>query len=441
MSASPGSDSALGRFSPVAQAWFRDAFAGPTQAQELGWDAIASGSHTLLCAPTGSGKTLAAFLWCLDRLATRSHDETFAPAKRRGGKEKRRGVSVLYVSPLKALSYDVERNLRAPLAGLHVAAVREGLAPPEIAVATRTGDTPAREREDIRRDPPDILITTPESLYLMLTSRSREVLRTVHTVIVDEIHTMAATKRGAHLALSLERLEANTERPPQRIGLSATQRPLEEVARYLGGDRTVRIADAGTRKDLDLQVIVPLEDMSRPYDNPVQHAATPEGRRSRQCALAVLHIPLRIHLLWIGAPHPWPARLLQQARERIRTRQHHIGVEHPDEGLPGTIQGPVVVRTKPQRRRISAHLKGEGPATNRNGRPRFRQIHRQHHPGDGPGAERCHVVQQGLHARAVPMAHDGNGQPAACARRFHPRSRPQPAVHFHHTGQSVITRQ
>ncbi|MFN8507192.1 MAG: DEAD/DEAH box helicase [Dehalococcoidia bacterium] len=278
MSAALGSESALARFSPVARAWFRDAFAGPTQAQELGWDAIASGAHTLLCAPTGSGKTLAAFLWCLDRLATRSHDETFVPAKRRGGKEKRRGVSVLYVSPLKALSYDVERNLRAPLAGLHVAAIREGLAPPDIPVATRTGDTPAREREDIRRDPPDILITTPESLYLMLTSRSREVLRTVHTVIVDEIHTMAATKRGAHLALSLERLEAITERPPQRIGLSATQRPLEEVARYLGGDRTVRIADAGTRKDLDLQVIVPLEDMSRPYDNPIQHAATPDGR-------------------------------------------------------------------------------------------------------------------------------------------------------------------
>ena len=268
---------ALERFSPVARAWFTGAFAGPTQAQEMGWDAIASGAHTLLCAPTGSGKTLAAFLWCLDRLALRTHEAVFAPATRKGAREKRRGVSVLYVSPLKALSYDVERNLRAPLAGLRVAALREGLEPPDIAVATRTGDTPAKEREEIRRDPPDILITTPESLYLMLTSRSREVLRTVHTVIVDEIHTMAATKRGSHLALSLERLDAIANVPPQRIGLSATQRPLEEVARYLGGDRPVRIADAGTRKQLDLEVIVPLEDMSRPYENAIQHEPARDG--------------------------------------------------------------------------------------------------------------------------------------------------------------------
>ncbi|MGE5595661.1 MAG: DEAD/DEAH box helicase, partial [Hyphomicrobiales bacterium] len=252
--------SALDRFSPIARKWFLDAFERPTDAQELGWDAIARGHHTLLLAPTGSGKTLAAFLWCLDRLMQRPA----MPPRKDGRPAKRAGVSVLYISPLKALSYDVERNLRAPLAGLRIAAARERLEPPDVTVATRTGDTPAREREDIRRDPPDILITTPESLYLMLTSRARDILATVDTVIVDEIHTMAATKRGAHLALSLERLEALCERPPQRIGLSATQRPLDEVARYLGGDRPVEVADAGARKELDLKVIVPVEDMQRP---------------------------------------------------------------------------------------------------------------------------------------------------------------------------------
>jgi ATP-dependent Lhr-like helicase len=250
--------SSLERFSPAARAWFADTFEAPTPAQELGWDAISRGDHTLLLAPTGSGKTLAAFLWCLDRLASRAP----LPVDKRG-RAIRAGVSVVYVSPIKALSYDIERNLRAPLAGLRIAAAREGLPVPDITVATRTGDTSSREREAIRKDPPDILITTPESLYLMLTSRSRDVLATVDTVIVDEIHTMAATKRGAHLALSLERLERLAGRPFQRIGLSATQRPLEEVAKYLGGDRPVRIADAGARRELDLKVVVPVEDMTR----------------------------------------------------------------------------------------------------------------------------------------------------------------------------------
>jgi ATP-dependent Lhr-like helicase len=235
---------ALDRFSPVARSWFRDTFKAPTQAQVLGWDAISSGEHTLLLAPTGSGKTLAAFLWSLDQLATKPRPRPASALEAPGSP----GVSTLYLSPLKALSYDIERNLRAPLAGLSIAASRERLEPPDIAVATRTGDTPTREREDIRRDPPDILITTPESLFLMLTSRHREILKTVDTVIVDEIHTMAGTKRGAHLALSLERLEAITAKPPQRIGLSATQRPLEEIARYLGGDRPVRIVDAGRKR-------------------------------------------------------------------------------------------------------------------------------------------------------------------------------------------------
>src|SRR5512139_2180300 len=174
MTASAAAPTALERFSPVARTWFRDTFAAPTRAQEMGWDAISRGEHTLLLAPTGSGKTLAAFLWCLDQLAARPEP----PPQKNGKRAKRAGVTVLYVSPLKALSYDVERNLRSPLAGLRIAAARTGAGLPEIRVGTRTGDTPTREREDIRRDPPDILITTPESLYLMLTSRAREVLRT-----------------------------------------------------------------------------------------------------------------------------------------------------------------------------------------------------------------------------------------------------------------------
>lgn len=268
----------LAPFSAATRAWFQSAFATPTAAQALGWAAIASGEHTLLLAPTGSGKTLAAFLWCLDRLLARPP----LPRDRRG-RPTRAGVSTVYISPLRALSYDIERNLRAPLAGLRIAALREGLPEPEITVGVRTGDTPARERDALRRDPPDILITTPESLYLMLTSSARSILATVDTVIIDEIHTMAGTKRGAHLALTLERLERLAGREFQRIGLSATQRPLEEVARYLGGDRPVRIVDAGRTRALDLQVVVPLEDLTRPgdYQGPVPESELlPEQRTS-----------------------------------------------------------------------------------------------------------------------------------------------------------------
>ncbi len=251
---------ALDRFSPITRSWFTSAFAAPTPAQEQGWDAVSRGQSALILAPTGSGKTLAAFLWTLDRLLT-----TPAP------EDARKRCRVLYVSPLKALTYDVERNLRAPLAGMALEAGRAGLEPPHITVATRTGDTPARDRRDIARHPPDILITTPESLYLMLTSAASEVLASVEHVIVDEIHAVAATKRGTHLALSLERLERLIQkaggRPPQRIGLSATQRPLDELARFLGGrdqdgaTRPVTVVDTGVRKALDLQVVVPVEDM------------------------------------------------------------------------------------------------------------------------------------------------------------------------------------
>ncbi|MEA2716622.1 MAG: ATP-dependent helicase Lhr and Lhr-like helicase, partial [Actinomycetota bacterium] len=250
----------LDRFSPVARAWFEAAFEAPTDAQEQGWEAISRGDHTLILAPTGSGKTLAAFLWALDRLGAAVEP----PAD-----EKRR-LRVLYVSPLKALTYDIERNLRAPLAGMAMEAERRGQAGPDVRVGVRTGDTSQSDRRDIVRHPPDILVTTPESLYLMLTSGAREVLKSVEYVIVDEIHSVAATKRGAHLALSLERLERLTEKPPQRIGLSATQRPLDEVARFLGGRhrvdgewaaRPVAVVDAGVRKQLQLEVIVPVDDM------------------------------------------------------------------------------------------------------------------------------------------------------------------------------------
>ena len=262
----------LGRFSELTRAWFGEAFAQPTPAQAGAWEAIARGEHTLVVAPTGSGKTLAAFLWALDRTAT-------APPVAKDGR-----LRTLYVSPLKALAVDIERNLRSPLAGLQQAASRLGAVPPDISVGVRTGDTPAEDRRKFLREPPDILITTPESLFLILTSRAREALRHVETVIVDEVHAVASTKRGAHLALSLERLEGLVERPPQRIGLSATVRPLDEMARFLGGhERPVAVVNPPTEKEWELRVEVPLEHMSDPgagvppSEGPVTGPAVPYG--------------------------------------------------------------------------------------------------------------------------------------------------------------------
>jgi ATP-dependent Lhr-like helicase len=291
----PANSDPLALFHPAVREWFLASFDAPTRPQQLGWPAIARGESTLILSPTGSGKTLTAFLWSLERVM-------FAPAPR-----KDRRCRVLYVSPLKALAVDVERNLRAPLAGIARVAAERGEPFVAPVIAIRTGDTPAAERARFQRDPADILITTPESLYLLLTSNARDALRGIDTIILDEIHALVPTKRGAHLALSIERLAVRCDRPPQRIGLSATQRPLEEVARFLGGAhrshnpttrrhkspgarrtstsgsrlaetqvsdefatpsrmvdyRPVTIVDAGAKKALKLRIEVPVEDMAR----------------------------------------------------------------------------------------------------------------------------------------------------------------------------------
>jgi ATP-dependent helicase Lhr and Lhr-like helicase len=236
----------LSNFTPVVSDWFTAAFEAPTPAQAQAWPAIASGEHVLISAPTGSGKTLAAFLWAIDRLS--SEPETNPD-----------GISLVYISPLKALSYDIERNLRAPLRGIKS----------ELKVAVRTGDTPQKERQQMLRNPPDILITTPESLYLMLTGQAQKLFANTRWCIIDEIHAVASTKRGSHLAITLERLATAADRDVQRIGLSATQNPLEEVGRFMVGPRRAcRIVDTGVRKELDLQIHVPVESMVEPDATP-----------------------------------------------------------------------------------------------------------------------------------------------------------------------------
>ncbi|MDR7373240.1 ATP-dependent Lhr-like helicase [Kocuria rhizophila] len=269
-------DSVLNLFSPATAQWFDAAFHGPTAAQRGAWEAISAGHHALVVAPTGSGKTLAAFLWSIDRLLAAKSPAGSPDGSSRGGTaapgssgdddaaaapaEDR--TSVLYISPLKALGVDVERNLRAPLIGITQAAKAAGGEPPEISVGVRSGDTPQAIRRALLAHPPDILITTPESLYLMLTSKARETLRHVNTVIIDEVHAVAGTKRGAHLAVSLERLDDLLEEPAQRIGLSATVEPVDTVAGFLGGSQPVDVVRPPSEKDWDLTVSVPIPDMT-----------------------------------------------------------------------------------------------------------------------------------------------------------------------------------
>ena len=281
----------LGRFGPATQDWFRGAFAAPTPAQLGAWDAISHGKHALVVAPTGSGKTLSAFLWAIDRIF---HEKDAAPPAADAKKKRAAGppaspngappqtpgslartpTRVLYISPLKALGVDVERNLRSPLVGIGQSARRLGITVPGVSVGVRSGDTTSSDRRKLVTAPPDILITTPESLYLMLTSQAGETLKDVHTVIIDEVHAVAATKRGAHLAVSLERLDALRQaerpdvRPAQRIGLSATVRPIDEVARFLGGSAPVEIVAPRSTKAFDLTVVVPVDDMLNPPPPP-----------------------------------------------------------------------------------------------------------------------------------------------------------------------------
>ncbi|MBS1692190.1 MAG: ATP-dependent helicase [Actinobacteria bacterium] len=314
----------LARFSDLTREWFLGTFVEPTAAQAQAWTAIADGDNTLVIAPTGSGKTLAAFLWAIDGLAS-------APAERPG-------TRVLYVSPLKALAVDVERNLRTPLAGIARIAERRGRPAPEISVGVRSGDTPPNRRRELIAAPPDILITTPESLFLMLTSAARETLTNVRTVIVDEVHAVAGTKRGAHLALSLERLDAALATPAQRIGLSATVRPPEEVARFLSGAARTRIVAPPAAKTFDLAVQVPVPDMA----NPENTSIWPDVEE-RIVDLIESH---RSTIVFANS---------RRLAERLTSRLNEIHAERNGTGLPGE-RNPGVPGGAP------AHIMGSGQA-------------------------------------------------------------------------------
>lgn len=323
----------LSQFSSATSGWFSRSFEAPTPAQIGGWAAIGRGEHTLIHAPTGSGKTLAAFLFAIDRLTT-------SPLP-----DREHRCRVLYVSPMKALAYDIEKNLDVPLLGIERYAQHHNLPFTPITTAMRTGDTPQRERRAMLRNPPDILITTPESLYLMLTSRARSILRTVETVIIDEVHAIASSKRGSHLALSLERLENITDVSPRRVGLSATQRPLEAIATFLGGGTTtagtwtprpVTVVDAPADKVLDISIQVPVIDLAQPEATPLADDAPddllPGQRRSVWPALYPELLDLiRAHtttLLFVnsrGLAERLSAELNRLADEDI-TRAHHGSV-------------------------------------------------------------------------------------------------------------------
>ncbi|UXA08188.1 ATP-dependent helicase [Mycobacterium sp. SMC-2] len=321
----------LGRFSAITREWFGTTFAAPTTAQAEAWDAIADGDNTLVIAPTGSGKTLAAFLWAIDNLA--------------GSAARPAGTRVLYVSPLKALAVDVERNLRTPLAGLTRIAERHGLPPPDISVGVRSGDTPPAERRRLIARPPDVLITTPESLFLMLTSAARETLAGVQTVIVDEIHAIAAGKRGAHLALSLERLDELREGPPaQRIGLSATVRPPEELARFLSGQQPTTIVAPPAAKTVELTVQVPVPDMANLANTSPLAGGTPSIWPDVEARLVDLIEAHKSTIVFANS---------RRLAERLTARLNEIHAERCGVGLSGE-SNPKVAGGAP------AHLMGSG---------------------------------------------------------------------------------
>ncbi|HEX7245584.1 MAG TPA: DEAD/DEAH box helicase [Solirubrobacterales bacterium] len=362
----------LAPFSAPVRRWFEASFESPTPAQAGGWEAISRGENTLICAPTGSGKTLAAFLWGIDRLArtnSGADGPKSADIERKSAHRSGDGVRIVYVSPLKALSYDIERNLRAPLRGIGA----------DISVGLRTGDTPQKERRAMRKDPPDILITTPESLYLMLSSGAREILATTEAVIVDEIHAVAQSKRGAHLALTLERLEhlvrdqarqaagpvgagdppplpvakapsgAVPPTPPpaadavglQRIGLSATQRPLERIAQFLvGPNRACEVVDAGIAKELDLEIVVPVEDMAEPGAPafPSEDGQPTDGEPLAH--VRSIWPAIYPELLKLVREHTSTIIFVNNRRgaERLAKRLNELNADTPSEELPATEQ-------------------------------------------------------------------------------------------------------
>ncbi|WP_028568984.1 ATP-dependent helicase [Salinispora tropica] len=318
-------NTALEAFGPATREWFAAAFAAPTTAQAGAWRSIGAGRNALVVAPTGSGKTLAAFLWSLDRLAREP-----APP------EPRQRCRVLYVSPLKALAVDVERNLRTPLAGIRQAAARLGLTPPAITVGMRTGDTPADERRAFARTPPDVLITTPESLFLLLTSAARDSLRGVQTVIVDEVHAVAGTKRGAHLALSLERLDQLLPTAAQRIGLSATVRPVDACARFLGGARPVDVVAPPTVKTIDVGVQVPVADMTL-LDEPEQPG--PDLDRPRRASIWPA-VEERVYALVRAHRSTIVFTNSRRSAERLCARLNELAAEESAGDAPGAATQP-----------------------------------------------------------------------------------------------------
>ncbi|MEG9454664.1 MAG: DEAD/DEAH box helicase, partial [Pantoea piersonii] len=246
----PAKAAALARFSPATQRWFQSTFAAPTPVQPAAWDAIASGKHALVIAPTGSGKTLAAFLHAIDAL--------FREREQQEPPDKATRTRILYISPVKALAADVQRNLQLPLEGVYQQRRQQREKPIALTVGMRSGDTPSSERAKLQRTPPDILITTPESLFLMLTSRAREALRGVTTLILDEVHAVAGSKRGSQLAVSLERLDALLPQPAQRIGLSATVQPVERVAQFLGGIQDTLVVNPPASRAPAMRLALPV---------------------------------------------------------------------------------------------------------------------------------------------------------------------------------------